>query len=134
MGYTIHTEPDPPALHVVYKDGRRVAQFESREQAERFAARGTGINVCVTNDLARAIGTIARRHLDDSIQVEWRETSDEREWFVTASDGVTDTVYVVDDESGTHMPLQGDELARYAAGQTVLVGDPAFKAGDDDSL
>jgi hypothetical protein len=84
------------------------------------------VNVCITNELARAAGRIAGLHPESSIEVEWRETSDEREWFVTATNGVHSVVYVVDDESGVHAPLTEEELARYNAGLTVL-GDERFE-------
>ena len=78
------------------------------------------INVNVTNALAQAIGTIARNHEDRSIQIEWREGSPESEWIVTASDGTNDTVYVVDDESGTHMALTSEEIGRLDQGLSIM--------------
>lgn len=127
--------------HQTGSDGEHliVGEYETAELAEAvrdalietagddLPPKRTGINVNITNELARATGMLAARHLDRSIQIEWRETSDEREWFVTASDGVNDTVYVVDDESGSNMPLSADDLARYDAGLTVL-GDDRRKA------
>lgn len=36
--WTIHEEPTPPALWVVYRGTQRVAQFESREAAEDYVS------------------------------------------------------------------------------------------------
>lgn len=85
------------------------------------------INVCITGALARAVGTIAKNDPDRSVQIEWRETSPQEEWFVTTSDGVVDTVYVVDDETGTHAPLTAEEMRRYLDGETIM-GDPREQA------
>lgn len=67
-------------------------------------------SIVITNNLARAVGTIARRHPEAAVQIEWREGAPEYMWLVTTTDGVTDTAYLVDDESGTHMPATAAEL------------------------
>ncbi len=108
-------------IHEDYWKGL-ISQERADEMLRQIDRKETpvAINVNITNELARAVGMLANRHPDRSIQIEWRETSDHREWFVTASDGVNDTVYVVDDETGTNMPLNSHDLALYDSGQPVL--------------
>lgn len=79
-----------------------------------------GVNVAITNELARVAGLIANKHPEHSIQIEWREGSDEREWVVTASNGLTDMLYVVDDESGTWAPFTEADRRRYDAGLPIF--------------
>jgi hypothetical protein len=74
----------------------------------------------ITNELARAVGLIATRHPECSVRIEWRETSDEREWFITADSGASETTYVVDDETGTNMPLNANDRTKYERGESVL--------------
>lgn len=82
--------------------------------------RNAGINVCMTNNLALVVGLIARKHPDASIRVEWREGTPEFEWNVVATDGNTDTVYVVDDESGSWALMNAAELERFGRGESIF--------------
>ena len=79
-----------------------------------------GANIIVTGALAKVVGLIANRHEDCAVQIEWHEGQPEQDWIVTATDGVTDHVYLVDDESGHWMPLNADDLARLDRGEQVV--------------
>lgn len=58
-------------------------------------------HIIITNELAQAVGKIARSHEDDlidSIVVSYRDEDPENVWHVETSDA--ENLYVVDDETG----------------------------------
>lgn len=64
--------------------------------------RKSGAHIIITGDLAKVAGEIAAQHPDCAIQIEWREGYGEREWHITATNGVEDWNYLADDEDGTY--------------------------------
>lgn len=77
-------------------------------------------HIRITNELAHIVSLIADKHEAASIAIDWRDGEPEMFWFVTADTGDTETVYVVDDESGTWAPLSDEEAARFSANQIVF--------------
>jgi hypothetical protein len=69
------------------------------------------VHAVINNNLAKIVGLIAQRHPDAAIQIDWHERAmDERWWLVTATDGATEHVYIVDDELGHWAPANDEDL------------------------
>jgi hypothetical protein len=81
------------------------------------------IQARITMELARIVGKLANENPDaGNIEICWRDVDDERIWLIHIEEpnGETRSVYMVDDETGTHAPLTADELARVALDLPVL--------------
>jgi hypothetical protein len=74
------------------------------------------VNVKITNAMARIVGLIAKQHPDWSIDIRWHEGTAENLWQVTATDGVHERIYCVDDENGEWMPMSPEEARSMARG------------------
>lgn len=60
----------------------------------------TGSQITITVELAQAAATIAQRHPDGAIRIEYRETDPENIWHVLAVGVETTKEYTVNDETG----------------------------------
>src|SRR4051812_40978914 len=95
----------------------------------RAGRRSTMIDTAITIEAARAIGRIADAHKDADacIRILWRDVDAEQTWVVQVErpGGGYEALYVVDDETGTHCPLNDAERARFRDGLPLFENDEA---------
>jgi hypothetical protein len=73
-------------------------------------------NICITADLAIAVGQIAKHHPTAGIEIIWRDGQPEQQWLVLAHVHEPDLdfhAYLVDDESGSYVVAHNDTLKDY---------------------